>query len=182
MTMWRAGSLGLFTGAWVALVTGCSNAPALRSSAEVSEAAAMAAPKKRVIILCTGNSCRSQMAEAFWRKLGGDRWEVVSAGTKPKERVHPLAIAAMAERGIDISAARTKGPEAFVDTTFDLVVTVCDNAERECPNFRNARKHLHWPFDDPPKAPGDEAAKMKVCRRVRDEIEAKIRAYLQSRD
>lgn len=152
----------------------------VESGCKPAESAPMSPPvlKKSVIILCTGNSCRSQMAEAFWKKYGGDRWEVVSAGTKPKPEVYPLAVRAMAEKGIDISGYRTKGPEAFVDRRFDLVITVCDNAERECPNFRNATKHLHWPFDDPPKAPGDDEAKMKVCRRVRDEIEAKIKEFV----
>jgi arsenate reductase len=145
-----------------------------------SDAMSATSPKKSVIILCTGNSCRSQMAEAFWKRLGGDQWEVVSAGTKPKDQVYPLAVQAMAEKGIDISGYRPKGPAAFVDRRFDLVITVCDNAERECPSFRNAKQHLHWPFDDPPKAAGDDAAKMQVCRRVRDEIEAKIRAYLET--
>lgn len=134
--------------------------------------------KKSVIILCTGNSCRSQMAEAFWKKLGGAEWEVLSAGTKPKSEVYPLAVKAMADKGIDISGYRPKGPEAFLDRRFDLVIMVCDNAERECPSFRNAAKHLHWPFDDPPKAAGDSEAKLTVCRRVRDEIEAKIKGYL----
>lgn len=137
-----------------------------------------ATPKKSVIILCTGNTCRSQMAEAFWKKYAPD-WYVVSAGTKPKSEVYPLAIAAMKEKGIDISHARPKGPDQFLKQHFDLVITVCDNAEKECPNFPNAARHLHWPFDDPPKAPGDETEKMKVTRRVRDEIEQKIRTYLK---
>jgi len=134
--------------------------------------------KKSVIILCTGNSCRSQMAEAFWKKYAGDKWDVVSAGTHPKPEVYPLAVKSMAEKGIDISGSRTKGPEQYLGRHFDLVITVCDNAEKECPTFRNAKQHLHWPFDDPPKAAGDDEAKMKVCRRVRDEIEAKIKDYL----
>lgn len=137
-----------------------------------------ASSKKRVIILCTGNSCRSQMAEALWRKHGGETWEVVSAGTKPRDQVDPLAIKAMAEKGIDISAYRPKDAAQFSKQHFDLVVTVCDNAERECPAFAHADKHLHWPFDDPPKATGDDTAKLKTCCRVRDEIEKTIVAYL----
>lgn len=120
------------------------------------------------------------MAEAFWKKHGGDAWEVVSAGTKPKGEVSPLAIKAMAETGIDISDYRSKGSTPYAKEHFDLVITVCDNAERECPAFANATQHLHWPFDDPPKAPGDDAAKMKVCRQVRDGIESKIKEYLRS--
>jgi arsenate reductase len=120
------------------------------------------------------------MAEAFWRKYGGDRWEVVSAGTRPREKVFPPAVAVMAEKGIDISRQRPKDVSAFVDQTFDLVITVCDNAETQCPSFRKASKRLHWPFDDPPKAIGGEAEQTRVCRRVRDEIESKIRAFLSS--
>lgn len=135
--------------------------------------------KKRVIILCTGNSCRSQMAEALWRRHGGQSWEVVSAGTHPKDQVYPLAVQAMAESGIDISGYRPKDAAHFTRQHFDLVVTVCDNAERECPAFANADKHLHWPFDDPPKAAGDESAKMQACRRVRDDIEQAVKDYLK---
>jgi arsenate reductase len=134
--------------------------------------------KKSVLILCTGNSCRSQMAEAFWRKYGGDDWDVASAGTRPKGEVYPPAVLAMSEKGIDIRAFRPKGPDAFLHRRFDLVITVCDNAEKECPTFTHVGQHLHWPFDDPPKAAGGDAEKMAVCRRVRDEIESKIRSYL----
>lgn len=134
--------------------------------------------KKRVIILCTGNSCRSQMAEAFWRKYGGDEWEVISAGTKPKGHVYPLAVKAMAEKGIDISDYKSKDMAAYVDQDFDLVVTVCDNAAHDCPNFRRGRKYVHHAFDDPPKVIGDESQKMEVCRRVRDEIDAKVKEWI----
>ena len=134
--------------------------------------------RRRVIILCTGNSCRSQMAEALWRSLAGDSWEVASAGTRPAEHVHPLAIAAMAERGIDISAERPKSVSAFADQAFDFVLTVCGNADQACPTFASARERLHWPFDDPPAAPGTDADRLAVCRRVRDEIDARIRAFL----
>ncbi len=138
--------------------------------------------KKRVIILCTGNSCRSQMAEAFWKKYGGDRWEVVSAGTKPSGRVSPLAIQAMREVGIDLSGHQSKSLQPFLSQSFDLVITVCDGAESECPVFSNARQKLHWPFQDPVSAPGDDEAKMQVARRVRDEIKAKIRGYLSAKE
>jgi arsenate reductase len=144
--------------------------------------AAMAVPKKRVIILCTGNSCRSQMAEALWRRAAGDRWEVVSAGTNPKGEVHPLAIKAMEEIGIDIRGYHSKSSAPYVGQPFDLVVTVCDNAERECPSFRSAKQHEHWPFPDPPKAPGTFDDQLKVCREVRDGIEAKIKQYLARYD
>ncbi|MBE7505810.1 MAG: arsenate reductase ArsC [Planctomycetia bacterium] len=144
----------------------------------MSDAELNSSAKKRAIILCTGNSCRSQMAEALWRKHGGASWEVVSAGTQPKDQVYPLAVQAMAESGIDISGYRPKDAAQFTGQHFDLVVTVCDNAERECPAFANADKHLHWPFDDPPKTAGDESAKLQACRRVRDEIEAAIARFL----
>lgn len=137
--------------------------------------------KKRVLILCTGNSCRSQMAEAWWNHLGGGRWEAFSAGTNPKSEVYPLAVRAMAEKGIDMSGARPKSLDRFKREHFDLVITVCDDAERACPNFGNADEHLHWPFDDPPRAQGTDEQRMEVCRRVRDEIEAKIAGYLKGK-
>lgn len=136
------------------------------------------AARQRVIILCTGNTARSQMAEGFWRKHAGDRWEVVSAGTSPKGYVNPLAIRAMAEVGIDISGQTSKSPDAFVAQEFDLVITVCSNAEKSCPRFANARRHEHWPFDDPAEATGTDEAKLAAFRRVRDQIDARIRGFL----
>ena len=136
--------------------------------------------KKRVIILCTGNSCRSQMAEAFWRKYGGDRWEVVSAGTKPSGRVSPLAVQVMAEKGIDISGFTSKAVDPYIGQPFDLVLTVCSDAEQTCPTFPGGRKHIHHGFDDPPKTPGTDGDRLRVCRRVRDEIEAKVRELITS--
>lgn len=134
------------------------------------------ASKERVIILCVGNSCRSQMAEALWREIAGDRWEVFSAGSEPAAAVHPLTITALAERGIDISSARPKSVARYATESFDLVVTVCGDGQ--CPVLTNVRAREHWPFDDPPAAPGNDAAKMAVFRRVRDEIEQRIRRYL----
>lgn len=134
--------------------------------------------RRRVLILCTGNTCRSQMAEALWRALAGDRWDAFSCGTRPHGAVSPLAIWVMAERGIDIAPQSSKGPDVFAGQHFDLVITVCDNAAAECPHFPGAARYLHWPFDDPPRAPGGEAHQLAVCRRVRNEIEAAIRAYL----
>lgn len=134
--------------------------------------------KKRVIILCTGNSCRSQMAEAFWQKLGGDRWEVVSAGTKPSGSVSKLATAVMAEKGIDLSGQQSKSVDPYVGQRFDLVITVCGDAEQECPTFPGGRKHIHHGFDDPPKTPGTDEDRLRVCRRVRDEIEAKVKEWI----
>jgi arsenate reductase len=136
------------------------------------------AATKSVIILCTGNSCRSQMAEAFWRRHGGDRWDVVSAGTRPSGAVHPLAVRAMAEVGIDIRGYCSKSLEPYLDRHFDLVITVCSDADENCPHFPNAKKRIHHGFDDPPKAPGGEEAQMRVARRVRDEIGVQVKAWI----
>ncbi|MEQ8846207.1 arsenate reductase ArsC [Botrimarina sp.] len=133
---------------------------------------------KRVLILCTGNSCRSQMAEGLWNDLGKGQWEAVSAGSRPAGYVNPLAIRAMDELGLDISANQSKSVDEFASERFDLAVTVCDNARDACPVFPNAAETLHWPFDDPYYASGDEAAQMGEFRRVRDEIRAKIAAFL----
>jgi len=135
---------------------------------------------KRVLILCTGNSCRSQMAEALWESLGRGEWESASAGSKPSGYVHPLAIQAMSELKIDISEHESKSLDQFRDQRFDLVVTVCDNAKESCPVFSGAVATLHWPFDDPADATGSEAEKMLVFRRVRDEIQHKIESYLSN--
>lgn len=126
--------------------------------------------KKRVLILCTHNSSRSQMAEGLLRHIAGDRFEVHSAGTE-ETRVHPLAIEAMREIGIDISAHTSKTLEQFLDQRFDFVITVCDSANESCPVFPGNVERIHWSFDDPSK--GDLAA----FRRVRDEIASKLRAF-----
>jgi arsenate reductase len=129
---------------------------------------------KRVLILCTGNSCRSQMAEALWQSVGTS-WEAHSAGSRPAGYVHPLAVEAMGELGIDIASFRSKHVDEFNGQPFDLVVTVCDNAREACPIFPAATT-LHWPFDDPADATGDD--RIKVFRRVRDEIRDRIQRYL----
>ncbi len=134
----------------------------------------------RVLILCTGNSCRSQMAEALWEKLGGGKWEARSAGSDPAGYVHPLAIEAMKELDVDLSHASSKSLEQYQQDPFDLVVTVCDNAKEACPVFPGATQVLHWPFDDPAHASGTDEEKMACFRRVRDEIAARIGAYLQT--
>jgi len=135
---------------------------------------------KRVLILCTGNSCRSQMAEALWAELGGGDWQTESAGSRPSGYVHPLAIEAMRELEIDISGHVSKSLDLFRDQQFDLVVTVCDNAKESCPVFPAATTTLHWPFDDPADATGTDEEKKTVFRRVRDEIKTKIHHYLQT--
>jgi arsenate reductase len=130
--------------------------------------------KKRVLILCTGNSARSQMAEGLLRHDAGDRFEVESAGTKPTH-VRPEAIAVMRELGIDISGHRSKHVDEFVGQTFDYVLTVCDNARESCPIFPDATVTLHRNFDDPAALHGTQQERLTLFRRVRDEI----RQYLQ---
>jgi arsenate reductase len=134
---------------------------------------------KRVLILCTGNSCRSQMAEALWRQIAKRTWESFSAGSRPSGYVHPKAIEAMRELGVDISAYRSKSVSEFDGQPFDLVVTVCDNAREACPFFPGAKETLHWPFFDPAEAEGSQDEQMAVFRRVRDEISATISSYLR---
>ena len=132
--------------------------------------------KKRVLILCTGNSARSQMAEGLLRRLGGGRFEVFSAGTRPS-RVRPEAVEAMREVGIDISGQRSKSVDEFAGREFDYVITVCDNAREECPVFPGRTERVHWSFDDPAEAAGAWAERLAVFRRVRDEIGARLRVW-----
>lgn len=136
---------------------------------------------RRVLFLCTHNSSRSQMAEGLLRARGGGRFDVSSAGTHPRT-VHPLAIQAMREIGIDISEAagyRAKSLEEFVGQPIDLVVTVCDEAAEECPFFPGARRQVHWGFPDPSAAMGSEAERLAVFRSVRDAIAARIDQFLR---
>ena len=128
---------------------------------------------KNVLFLCTGNSCRSQMAEAIVNARLGDSWRAVSAGTKPAGYVHPTALAALAELGIQ-HEGRSKLAEEFRGTDFDLVVTVCDSAAEECPVWVGKGKRRHHSFPDPAKAEGTEAEVMEVFRTVRDDIEREI--------
>lgn len=125
--------------------------------------------KKRVLILCTGNSARSQMAEGFLRHDAGELFEVKSAGVEPSE-VRPQAVEVMREVGIDISGQRSKSVDEFSGEEFDYVITVCDNANERCPIFPGKTKRIHWSFADPAAATGDEDAKLAVFRRVRDQI------------
>src|ERR1700687_5300163 len=126
--------------------------------------------KQRVLFLCTGNSCRSHMAEGWLRKLGSDSFDVFSAGSNPAGHVHPLAIKAMDEVGVDISRHTSKSLQEFVGQPFDYVITVCDNAREACPAFPGAGNQLHWGFSDPAHVQGTEEEQMLVFRRVRDEI------------
>jgi arsenate reductase (thioredoxin) len=132
---------------------------------------------KRLLILCTGNSARSQMAEGLFRHEGGDGVAVFSAGTRPGS-VRPEAIAAMAEIGIDISGHRSKSVDEFLADPPDLLITVCDSARETCPVFPVAVERLHWPFEDPAGVEGPEEARLAAFRRVRDRIHARIRTFL----
>jgi arsenate reductase len=125
---------------------------------------------KRILILCTGNSCRSQMAEGFLKSFDPSL-EVVSAGTKAASRVHPIAIRVMSEIGIDLSGHAPKTVDQFLAQPFDYVITVCDNAKESCPVFiGSVKERLHIGFDDPADATGTEEEILSVFRRVRDEI------------
>jgi arsenate reductase len=131
----------------------------------------------RVLFLCTHNSARSQMAEAFLRHLAGDRFEVASAGTEAT-RVHPLAIRAMQEVGIDISAQRSKTVDSLLDDPWDCVITVCDSANERCPLFPGRTTRLHWSLEDPSQATGSEDQRVGAFRRVRDQIHARVSDWL----
>ena len=135
------------------------------------------AGKNRVLILCTGNSARSRMAEGLPRRDGGDGFEVFSAGVEPSF-VRPQAIEAMREVGIDLSGRRSKSVDEFAGQEFDCVITVCDTAHARCPVFPGKGERILWSFDDPASAEGDEAATLTVFRRVRDEIHVRLRGLV----
>jgi arsenate reductase (thioredoxin) len=132
---------------------------------------------KRVLVLCTGNSARSQMAEGLLRHDGGGAFVVESAGVEASF-VRPQAIAVMHELGIDISGHRSKCVDEFLGQDFDYVITVCDNANERCPVFPGSTERIHWSFDDPAAATGTEEAKLAVFRRVRDEIRQRLQLFL----
>jgi arsenate reductase len=133
---------------------------------------------KRILFLCTGNSARSQMAEALLRHLGGDEYEVYSAGTKPKSEVSPFAIEVLKERGIPTKGLYTKNVREFVQLEIDLVVTVCDNARQTCPHFPGAKQMEHWSLEDPAAFQGTYDEILFVFRETRDEIEKRIRSNI----
>jgi arsenate reductase len=135
--------------------------------------------KVRVLILCTGNSARSQMAEGLLRHLGGGRYEVFSAGTKPVG-LNPLAIEALRELGIDISTQRSKSVAEFAGQQFATVITVCDNAAEQCPVFAGAPRRVHWSLPDPAAVSGAPEEKLAAFRRVRDELEKRMRLFVSS--
>ena len=133
--------------------------------------------KVSVLVICTGNSCRSHMAEGFLREYAGEAASVFSAGSAPAGYIHPLAVRVMAEEGIDISHHRSKSLTEFVDKKIDVVVTVCGNADAACPTFPFQKARYHWSFDDPSHTQGTEEFVLNDFRRVRDEIKATFRAY-----
>jgi arsenate reductase len=133
--------------------------------------------KPTILILCTGNSCRSHLAEGILRAAAGDILNVQSAGSKPAGYVHPLAIQVMKEIGIDISNHRSKHMDEFLKQPVETVITVCGNADQACPMFPGQVNRYHWGFDDPAHATGTDAEKLGVFRRVRDEIKRVFEAY-----
>jgi arsenate reductase len=140
-----------------------------------------AAAKPLVLILCTGNSCRSQLAEGVLRAAASDTFEVASAGSKPAGYVHPLAVRVMAEIGLDLSGHRSKSMNEFLDRPVETVITVCGVADQACPIFPGQVNRHHWPFDDPAHAPGTDEDKLAAFRRVRDEIRRQFEAYAAGR-
>ncbi|MCL6529909.1 MAG: arsenate reductase ArsC [Meiothermus ruber] len=135
--------------------------------------------KPSVLFLCSHNSARSQMAEAWLRALTGGRWEAASAGTEARG-VHPLAVRVMAEVGIDITGQRSKTLDGLLDQDWDDVITVCDAAAESCPVFPRAVRRHHWSFPDPSAAPGTEEERLAVFRRVRDAIRDRVVGWLHS--
>ncbi len=134
------------------------------------------AEKKRVLILCTGNVARSQMAEGLLRHMAGDRFAVFSAGLLPSY-VRPAAIAVMNELGIDISPHRSKSLVEFLDTPFDFVITVCDHANQRCPVFPGNVTRVHWSIDDPVVS-GSEAMQLEAFRHARDELQRRLQSFV----
>lgn len=141
----------------------------------------MITDKPTALILCTGNSCRSHLAEGILRSAIGERLNVESAGSKPAGYVHPLAIKVMQEIGIGISQHRSKHLNEFLDKKIETVITVCGNADQVCPMFPGQVNRHHWGFDDPAHAVGSEEEKLAIFRRVRDEIRRVFEAYADGR-
>lgn len=134
-----------------------------------------------ILVLCTGNSCRSHLAEGILRRALGPDYRIESAGSKPAGYVHPLAIRVMEEIGIDLSEHSSKHADEFLDQEVETVITVCGNADQACPYYPGLVNRHHFPFDDPAHAEGSEEEKLAVFRRVRDEIQAVFEAYAAGR-
>ncbi len=134
---------------------------------------------KKVLFLCTGNSARSQMAEGFLNALGSGNWRAKSGGLFPSY-VHPLAIRAMSEIGIDISQQTSKSMDSFLEEKFDYIITLCDHAAKACPTFPGQAKRLHWSLEDPAVAIGTVEERLIVFRKVRDEIKERIKGLIES--
>ena len=135
--------------------------------------------KRRVLFLCTGNSCRSQMAEGLLRAEAGDRFDAHSAGIEP-HGLNPLAVRVMAELDIDVSSHTSEAVEVYAHESIDVAVTVCDHAREVCPVFPGVDQQLHWSFDDPAVATGTVDERLPVFRRVRDEIRARVRDFIEA--
>lgn len=134
--------------------------------------------RNKVLFLCTGNSCRSQMAEGLVNHYLGDRWKAYSAGTQPAGYVHPLAVQAMDELGIDISQQGSKSAEVLYRLSFDEVITVCDDAAENCPVWLGNGRKAHISFEDPARATGSQEERLAEFRRIRDEIREKVFGHL----
>ena len=136
--------------------------------------------QQKILVLCTGNSARSQMAEALLKKYAGDEFQVFSAGAEPSDKVFPPVVTVMKEIGIDISAARPKGLDTYLGHEhFSKVIFVCSAADKKCPHIFGTAQRLYWPFDDPAAAQGTEAEILEACRNIRDQIDAKIHQWLK---
>lgn len=133
--------------------------------------------KKKILILCTGNSCRSHIAEGILRAAAGDLFEVFSAGSKPKGIVHPLAIEALREIGIDASGHKSEHLDLYLNAGIDTVITVCGNADQACPTFPGKITRYHWGFEDPPHAVREGETELDAFRRIRDQIKLVFEAY-----
>lgn len=136
--------------------------------------------KKKILFLCTGNAARSQMAEGLARADHGDVLEVVSAGSRPAGWVHPLAIRALADVGIDAAGQTSKSADQFIDEPFDVVVTVCDSAAQDCPMWPGAKRIEHWPIEDPSYGPDDPATRPDRFAATRDELRGRINELVKT--
>ena len=135
--------------------------------------------KKKILFLCTGNSCRSQMAEDLLRYFRGDTYEVFSAGSEPAAQVNPLAVEVMKEIGIDISKQSPKHVKEFLNQKMDFVITTCNNARNACPTFPGKTTNIHWDLKDPADAKGTQEERLKVFRNTRDMIYNNIQDFLK---